>query len=84
MDNAINISTVDRTFIAANLKVESSTAPSNGLKRYEFLEIIVRLANIKYLETKIVKTFADATEKLITECILPNYQIEPWQEFRNS
>jgi hypothetical protein len=83
LDNAINISTVDRTFIAANLKIEASTAPSNGLKRYEFLEIIVRLANIKYLETKIVKTYSEATEKLITECCLPNFQPEPWQEFRN-
>lgn len=62
---------------------ESSSAPSNGLKRFEFLEILVRLANIKYLESKIVKTYAEATEKLIKECILPNFSLEPWQEFRD-
>ena len=60
-----------------------ATAPSNGLKRFEFLEIIVRLANSKYLEPKLVKTYAEATEKLITECVLPYYVPEPWQEFRD-
>ena len=67
LDNFVNLSAVDRTFIAANLKVSDNAAPSNGLKRYEFLEILVRLANIKYLESKIVSTYADATEKLIVE-----------------
>ena len=58
LDQYVNISAVDRTFIAANLKVESSgAAPSNGLKRFEFLEMIVRLSNIKYIEPKIIKTY---------------------------
>ena len=82
MDSVVNISSVDRSFIAASLKVET-TAPSNGLKRFEFLEILVRLANIKYLETKICKTYAESTEKLITECVLPNFIPDPWQEFRD-
>ena len=83
LDNTVNISTIDRTFIAANLKVAESSAPSNGLKRFEFLEIIVRLANIKYLETKIVRTFAEATDKLITDCVIGHFTPEPWQEFRD-
>lgn len=58
LDSTVNISTIDRAFIAANLKVESATAPSNGLKRFEYLEILVRLGNIKFLETRIVKTYA--------------------------
>ena len=78
LDNFVNLSAIDRTFIAANLKVSDSAAPSNGLKRYEFLEILVRLANIKYLESKIVKTFAEATEKIIVECVLPHFTTEPW------
>lgn len=83
LDNFVNLSAIDRTFIAANLKVSDSvTAPSNGLKRYEFLEILARLANIKYLESKRVKTFAEATEKLLVECVLPGFTPEPWQEFR--
>ena len=82
LDNFVNLAAIDRTFIAANLKTENSIAPSNGLKRFEFLEILVRLANIKYKESNICKTYADATEKLITECIMPHFTSEPWQEFR--
>ena len=80
VDNVnVNISAVDRTFIAANLKVEASgSAPSNGLKRFEFLEMIVRLSNIKYIEPKIIKTYPEAVEKLLTECIIPNFTAEPW------
>mmetsp|Transcript_3421 Transcript_3421/g.4525 ORF Transcript_3421/g.4525 Transcript_3421/m.4525 type:complete len:361 (-) Transcript_3421:254-1336(-) len=83
LDNVVNISSVDRTFIAATLKVTESTAPSNGLRRFEFLEILVRLGNIKFLESKIVKTYAEATEKLLKECVIPYFVPEPWQEFRN-
>ena len=83
LDQNVNISAVDRTFIAANLKVEQSgSAPSNGLKRFEFLENLVRLANVKYIEPKIVKSYPEATEKLIVECIIPNFIPDPWQEFR--
>lgn len=82
IDNYVNISSVDRTFIAATLKVVESNAPSNGLRRFEFLEIMVRLANIKFLETKIVKSYAEATEKMLSECVIPSFVPEPWQEFR--
>ena len=83
IDNVVNISSVDRTFIAATLKVAESNAPSNGLRRFEFLEIMVRLANIKFLETKIVKSYAEATEKMLSECVIPSFVPEPWQEFRD-
>lgn len=83
IDNVVNISTVDRTYIAATLKVAETSAIANGLQRFEFLEILVRLANIKYLETKVVKSFPEAIEKLIVECIIPNFVPEPWQEFRD-
>jgi len=79
LDNMCNISSVDRCYIAATLKVTESTAPSNGLRRFEFLEILVRLANVKYLESKVVKTYAEATEKLISECLLAHFVPEPWQ-----
>lgn len=57
LDGVVNISGIDRTFIAATLKVVETTQPCLGLRRFEFLEILVRLSNIKYLETKIVKTY---------------------------
>ena len=83
LDSVVNISTVDRTYIAATLKVAETTAIANGLQRFEFLEILVRLAMIKYLETKVVKFFPEAIEKLIVECIIPYFVPEPWQEFRD-
>jgi len=44
----VTLSTVDRTFIAATVAVEgrqlSEDKPANALCRFEFLEILVRLA----------------------------------------
>ena len=86
LDNAVNISAVDRSYIAATLKVADfvSSAPSNGLRRFEFLEILVRLANVKYIESKILKTYAEAIERLMKDCILVHFQPEPWQPFRDA
>ena len=64
MDNVVNIATVDRAFIGATRKDVETAAPCNGLRRFEFIEILVRLANMKYYETKVVKTYAEASEKL--------------------
>ena len=83
LDHIVNISSCDRSFIAADRKESESNYPSNGLKRFEFLEILVRLANIKYVEPKYVDTFAEATEKLIKDCLLVNFHPEPWQEWRD-
>ena len=46
------------------------------------MEVVVRLAAEKYRGPGIVKTFSEATERLITECLIPNFVGEPWQEFR--
>ena len=84
----INTATLDRSFIAAT-RAETSDIekfpyiPRNALNRFEFMEIIVRLAGVKYYETKQVKTYAEATDLFITNYIQANFQPEPWQEFRN-
>ena len=44
----------------------------NSLCRFELMEIIVRLGKIKYLEKEKCLSIADATRKLIEECIVPN------------
>lgn len=44
------------------------------LHRYEFLEIIVRLAQAKYKDPKIVPSLKDSLEKMILEDILSNNQ----------
>ena len=46
--------------------------PEKGLVRYEFLELLVRIAARKYLYTKIVETKAEALEMLMKEVIKPN------------
>ena len=86
-DPNVNLSTIDRTFIAATLQVEGQGAresdiPADKLNRFEFMEILVRLANIKFIETKKIKGFDEATAHLIEDYIMPNYTPEPWQEFR--
>ena len=30
-----------------------------------------------------MNTYAEATEKLIKDCVIPNFVPEPWQEFRD-
>ena len=52
MENNVNISAIDRTFIAATLKLDESAAPNNGLRRFEWLEILVRLSSVKFIETR--------------------------------
>ena len=42
------------------------------MKRYEFVEIIVRIGKIKYLDKEKCKTYSDAVRKLIEEGIIPN------------
>ena len=47
------------------------------------MEVIVRLGADKYKGPGKVKTFTEATSKLIEECLIPNHKQEPWQEFRD-
>lgn len=42
------------------------------MQRYEFLEMIVRVANERYKDKKIVKTTKEAIEKVLTVNIYPH------------
>ena len=79
--------TVDRAFIAANVAVEgqkiSDDNPANALSRFEFLEILVRLAQAKFKETGLCSTFEESMTRLLDEFIFPLANPEPWQEFRD-
>lgn len=60
-DKACNVATVDRIFIASNINQNIPGAQGDkDLVRYEFLEIIVRLANAKFTEPKICATSVEA------------------------
>jgi hypothetical protein len=49
------------------------------------MEIIVRLGTEKYKAPGYVATFAEALERIINECIIPNFLplVEPWQDWRD-
>jgi hypothetical protein len=55
--------------------------PANSLVRYQFLEIIVRLALDKYLRKKVVATPSEAVQKLFEEMwpILSKYDSNTWR-----
>jgi hypothetical protein len=58
-DKVINVSTIDRLFIASNYEVEKNDDnPDRELCRFEFMEILLRIANAKYRETGICKTYS--------------------------
>lgn len=69
-------------FEAADEKCEGNNNPAEGLIRYEFLEIIVRIANGKYRETGVTKSYADATKLLITNNLQKFDLSQPWDVWR--
>lgn len=85
-DQNLTTSDVDRLFIATNYEeVDLENNDDSSLCRYEFMELIVRMGKQKYLQKKIVNTHAEATRKLLTECLLVNpTESMPWQEFRDN
>ena len=72
---------MDRTFVATNYEeVDLDDNDDNSLCRYELLEIVVRMAKIKFHEKGICPSIAEATEKLLVEHIIPNSITHmPWQ-----
>ena len=87
IDRNVNISAVDRAFIGTNViprgGEEVPNNPGNALSRFQFLEIIVRLAAEKYKGPGIVETFHEGVTIILKECIFKNFHPEPWQEFRD-
>jgi hypothetical protein len=84
-DEKLPVSAVDRAFIAAKNvaeKIQGNTSSENYLARYQYLEAIVRLANMKFLETKLEKSYSEAVQRLITEHIIMRDYTEEWHEFR--
>ena len=55
------------------------SSAERNLQRYEFLEIIVRLARIKYVETGTIKNTAQALEKVLKDELFPNaHESDGW------
>lgn len=81
LDGSMPTSTVDRMFIATKVGAPKE-GPGNTLFRHEFLEIMIRISNAKYRETKKVETYSEALSIMI-KSIIEKYSTKPWQEFRD-
>ena len=64
-------STLDGLLLKTTINLDE-----NALYRFEFLEMVVRLAQAKYKDTKVLPSLRDALEKFITVDILPNFNVE--------
>lgn len=84
VDKNLILATVDRLFIATNTSAGSSSGMKNeqGLCRFDFLEILVRVAAAKFRDPGIVPTASEAVDKLLTENVFPNADEVDWQRFR--
>jgi hypothetical protein len=59
-------------------KQEGDNNPDNALCRYEFLEVVVRLAKAKYMETGVTKSYSESVKLLFNNNINKFDQSEPW------
>ena len=86
---------IDRTFKSAYCDVNFVNATSNpkfqqmkgkvGLIRCDFLELLIRIAQYKYLNTGICQNTTESFKKLMELCIKPNIKPEHvlfWQRWR--
>lgn len=55
---------------------------SLDLQRYEFIEMIVRVADFRYKQTKQVKTLVEGIEKVLEVHIYPNAKTMNGEDFR--
>ena len=86
LDQDLTTVDIDRIFIATNFEEEDlEENDDNSLCRFEFMEIIARMAKTKYFEKNKCKTVAESCERMITQLIIPN-TAEPmeWQPFREN
>ena len=86
IDKNLTVSCVDRVFINTNFEMDDlEENDDTGLCRFEYVEIIARMAKRKYLESSICSTIGEAVEKILTEHIIPN-TIAPMdgKEFREN
>lgn len=85
LDKYVNLSALDRIIITTNVNAHNlKSSAERDLHRYEFLEIIVRLANAKFKETGQVKSTIEALEKLLKEFIYPNARKVDGKSFREN
>lgn len=70
---------IDQFFISTNFEAENQeNNPDKSLIRFEFIELLVRVAKAKYLDAGTTSTIADAFEHLLETNILPLREQNEW------
>ena len=79
------MSTIDTLFIATNFEeVDMEDNPDKYLCRYEFYEILVRIAIEKYYKSKTCKTMAEAVGRLLVSNVFKHSNfVVSWHKWRD-
>jgi len=73
IDKNISVQAIERLFDATNQSQNNlKKSQDKELHRYEFVEILIRLAMAKFKQTKIELNPVKAVDKLLAENIYPN------------
>jgi hypothetical protein len=73
----------DRILITTNVAIHGKISNAErDLNRYEFLELIVRMANALYKESKVCQTTPDAVKRLLEVNVYPNSKSVDGEKFR--
>lgn len=73
MDKNVNLATLDRLFIAANVElIANDENPDKELCRFELFEILLRLAYVKYKESGVCSTYWESLERILKVNVFPN------------
>jgi hypothetical protein len=66
-DNNFTLSDLGITWNTTNIRTSQANNSGNGLCRFEFLEILARIAHDKYVRNRICSNISDAIEKMFFE-----------------
>lgn len=84
----LEVKDIDRVFCAVNYQevngvhMKNPTNNDNELVRFEFFEVIVRMAVLKYKSSGSKSTCAEATQKMLDEHIFSNSISPGWHSGR--
>ena len=84
-DENVKRTEVAIAFRSADVKLEKMDVgnnPDNALCRYEFLEVICRLANDKYIKPKINENYSEALQMILDLIFKTDKLGDQWQGFR--
>ena len=77
IDKNLKMADVDRIFIATNVELDDQEGNDDrSLCRFEFYEIITRMAKTKYLDSNRVASISEALEMILVEHVLPKAEMK--------